>query len=68
MTHVDFKLRSLSESCMTISISNFSIDNTAPLGTVIGVLTAQDASGTASTMQFHINEKFRRITCYLRTA
>src|SRR5271165_7405437 len=32
---------------MTITISNLTISNNAPPGTTIGVLTAQDASGTA---------------------
>jgi hypothetical protein len=30
---------------MTISISNLTVINNAPAGTVVGVLTARDASG-----------------------
>jgi hypothetical protein len=32
---------------MTISISNLTVSNTAPAGTVVGVLTTQDATGSA---------------------
>ena len=31
---------------MTISISNLTVNNNAPASTVVGVLTAHDASGT----------------------
>jgi hypothetical protein len=57
VTQLDFvKFWSLSESCMTISISNLSINNTAPTGTVIGVLTAQDASGTIIPCSFTLTK------------
>ena len=37
---------------MTVSISNLIINNNAPAGTVVGVLTAQDTSGTAIPCNF----------------
>jgi hypothetical protein len=51
---------------MTISISNLTINNNAPAGTVLGVLTAQDASGTIIPCNFTLTKKLRRILCYLR--
>jgi hypothetical protein len=51
---------------MTISISNLTVSNNAPAGTVVGILTAYDASGACHTMQLHINKNFRGILCYFR--
>jgi hypothetical protein len=41
---------------MTISISNFSVNNTAPVGAIIGVLTAQDESGTTIPCSFTLTK------------
>ena len=42
---------------MTISISNLTVNNNAPAGTVVGVLTAQDASGTVVPCNFTLTKK-----------
>jgi hypothetical protein len=41
---------------MTISISNLTITNNASAGTVVGVLTAQDASGTVIPCNFTLTK------------
>ncbi len=41
---------------MTISISNLTINNNAPAGTVVGVLTARDASGTVIPCNFTLTK------------
>jgi acyl CoA:acetate/3-ketoacid CoA transferase len=41
---------------MTVSISNLTINNNALAGTVIGVLTAQDASGTVVPCSFTLTK------------
>jgi hypothetical protein len=41
---------------VTISISNLTINNNASFGTVVGVLTAQDASGTVIPCNFRLTK------------
>jgi hypothetical protein len=41
---------------MTISISNLTVNNNASLGTVVGVLTARDASGTVIPCNFTLTK------------
>jgi hypothetical protein len=41
---------------MTISISNLNIDNNAMSGTIVGVLTARDASGTVIPCNFTLTK------------
>jgi hypothetical protein len=41
---------------MTISISNSTFNNNAPAGTIVGVLTAQDASGTVTPCNFTLTK------------
>src|SRR5258705_9479439 len=45
-----------SESCMTVCISNLAENNNAPAGTVVGVLTARDASGTVIPCNFTLTK------------
>ena len=41
---------------MTISISNLNIDNTAIIGTIVGVLSALNASGTVMPCNFTLTK------------
>ncbi|MBV9374580.1 MAG: hypothetical protein JO320_05915 [Alphaproteobacteria bacterium] len=41
---------------MTISITNLNVSNTAPAGTVVGVLSAQDASGNLMNCTFSLTK------------
>ena len=41
---------------MTISISNLTVNNTASSGTVVGVLTARDASGAVVPCNFTLTK------------
>ena len=41
---------------MTVSISNLAVNNNAPAGTVVGVLTARDASGAVIPCNFTLTK------------